>query len=405
VNVFRREQLASRAGVEVGDIDRLVGLGLLRPEATEPPTFSAGDVRRVRFIDSLVAGGLPLDGIGAAHANGDISFDFVESAAWERFGGLVTETFGEASARTGVQVDTLLGIREAMGFARPEPDDRLRDDEVVVADWLRACLDAGADAAATERVLRVWGESARHIAEAGSQWFHAQIEVPLLEAGTTEAELVQAGAQAAAHFAPLVDDVVGAVFHGQSEHTWTASKIEAIEAALERIGVRRSGADQPAICFVDLAGYTRLTEERGDAAAADVAVALGGLARRISRPNGGRPVKWLGDGVMLYFPDPSGALRFAVETVERLPLEGLPPAHVGIDVGPVVVRDGDYFGRTVNIAARIAAYAGAGETLVSGELIRAVSEPGIAFTDVGEVRLKGLPGAIRLYRAEKSTPG
>ena len=395
-------ELAERAGVSVAYVERLIERGLIKPSSTDRRSFSDGDVRRIRFIRSLEDGGVPLDGIGRAVAKADLSLAFLDSAAWGRFAGLVADTYRGVSARTGVDIEVLRSIREAIGFARPEADDHLREDELVVVEWLKASLDAGADVAATERLLRVWGEAARQIAEAGSQWFHTQIEVPLLEAGMTEGEVVAAGARAAAGFGPLVDKAVGAIFHAQSEHTWTESKIEAVEAALEHIGVRRSDARQPAICFVDMTGYTRLTEERGDVAAAEIATTLGSLVRRNADHRGGRPVKWLGDGVMLYFADPSGALRFAIDTVERIPAAGLPPAHVGIDSGPVVVQDGDYFGRTVNIAARIAAHAHAGETLVSDEVARAATEAGVMFTDIGVVRLKGLSAPLRLYRARRS---
>ena len=68
-------------------------------------------------------------------------------------------------------------------------------------------------------------------------------------------------------------------------------------------------------------------------------------------------MKWLGDGVMFYFREPRDAVLAAVEMVEVVGSQGLPPAHVGIHVGPVVFQEGDYFGRTVNLASRIAEYA------------------------------------------------
>src|SRR5439155_6985276 len=113
-------------------------------------------------------------------------------------------------------------------------------------------------------------------------------------------------------------------------------------------------------CFLDLSGYTRLTEERGDEAAAEMAATLGGLVQRSAQPHGGRPVKWLGDGVMLYFTHPDGALVSALELADHVPAAGLPPAHTGIDAGPVILQDGDYFGRTVKTAARTASPAGPG---------------------------------------------
>jgi hypothetical protein len=110
----------------------------------------------------------------------------------------------------------------------------------------------------------------------------------------------------------------------------------------------------PAMCFLDLVGYTRLTEERGDDAAAEIAANLAELTQRAARARGGLPVKWLGDGVMFFFKRPGEAVLAALEMVQEAPATGLPPAHVGIHAGPIVVQDGDYFGRTVNLAARIA---------------------------------------------------
>jgi adenylate cyclase len=155
----------------------------------------------------------------------------------------------------------------------------------------------------------------------------------------------------------------------------------------------------PAMCFLDIAGYTRLTEERGDEAAADLAARLAHLVRRSSQEHGGTPVKWLGDGVMFYFREPGDAVLAAVEMVTVVRSHALPPAHVGIHAGPVVFQEGDYFGRTVNIAARIADYARPGEVLVSQEVVDAVDGEAVTFTEIGPVELKGVPETLRLYIA------
>ena len=156
------------------------------------------------------------------------------------------------------------------------------------------------------------------------------------------------------------------------------------------------------MCFLDITGYTRLTEERGDAAAADLAARLAGLVRRSALEHGGTPVKWLGDGVMFYFREPAAAVLAAVEMVEVVGSHGLPPAHVGIHAGPVVFQDGDYFGRTVNLAARIAEYARPGEVLVSQEVVDAAGGGSVTFTEIGPVELKGVPGTLRLHIARRS---
>jgi adenylate cyclase len=151
--------------------------------------------------------------------------------------------------------------------------------------------------------------------------------------------------------------------------------------------------------LLDITGYTRLTEERGDEAAAELAARLAHLVRRASQEHRGTPVKWLGDGVMFYFREPGDAVLAAVEMVEVVGSHGLPPAHVGIHAGPVVFQEGDYFGRTVNLAARIAEYARPGEVLVSQEVVDAAEGSPVVFTEIGPVELKGVPGTLRLYTA------
>ena len=157
------------------------------------------------------------------------------------------------------------------------------------------------------------------------------------------------------------------------------------------------------MCFLDLVGYTRLTEERGDAAAADLAGSLAGVVQGVSQRHGGRPVKWLGDGVMFYFPDPARAVRSSLEMVRETGSAGLPPAHVGLHAGPVVQQDGDYFGRTVNLASRVAGRAGAGEVLVTDDIVEVAGEiDGVEFADAGSAELKNVSRPVRLWRAVPS---
>jgi adenylate cyclase len=164
-----------------------------------------------------------------------------------------------------------------------------------------------------------------------------------------------------------------AIYHGQQEHAWSKGAVEAVERALEGAGLYRRLDRPPAVCFLDLTGYTQLTEERGDEAAADLAARLARLVRRSALEHGGTPVKWLGDGAMFYFREPADAVLAALEMTALVERHGLPPAHVGIHAGPVVFQEGDYFGRTVNVAARIAEYARPGEVLVSQEVVDAAS--------------------------------
>ena len=123
------------------------------------------------------------------------------------------------------------------------------------------------------------------------------------------------------------------------------------------------------------------------------------MVQAASGKHGGRPVKWLGDGVMFVFPEPAGGVRAALEMVANARVADLPPAHVGLHAGPVLFQEGDYFGRTVNLAARIADYARQGEVLVSQEVVDASADSGLDFREIGPVELKGIPEPVRLHVA------
>jgi adenylate cyclase len=115
--------------------------------------------------------------------------------------------------------------------------------------------------------------------------------------------------------------------------------------------------------------------------------------------HGGKPIKWLGDGVMFYFGDPGPGVHAALEMVDALAAAGLPPAHVGLHAGPVLYQEGDYFGQTVNLTARIADYARPGEVLVSRAVADASKDQGIDFSEIGPVELKGIGEPVHLLRA------
>jgi adenylate cyclase len=107
---------------------------------------------------------------------------------------------------------------------------------------------------------------------------------------------------------------------------------------------------------------------------------------------------------MLHFAEPADAIVGAVEMAERVPAAGLPQAHVGVDAGPVIVQDGDYFGSTVNVAARVAAYARAGEVLATHRAVAAAEglPTGISSTAIGPVDQKGVALSVELRRIERN---
>ncbi|HET8525670.1 MAG TPA: adenylate/guanylate cyclase domain-containing protein [Actinomycetota bacterium] len=393
-----RQDVADRAGVDPGYVDRLVEIGILRPDGD---TFSTGDVRRARWVQSFERAGVPLEGLAAAVRDGTLSFSYLDATAFDRFAGVSGTTFSELSQRTGVPLDLLRVVREALGFAEPRPEDHVREDELAVVPAIEVQLSSGVRPEMIERLLRAYGDGLRKIVETETDWYRSEVQVPLLEGGMTEAEMLAAQADVGSRMAPLMEQALLSVYHGQQEHAWSRSAVEDVEVALERAGLYRRVHHPPAVSFLDMTGYTRLTEERGDEAAAELAARLATLVRGSSREHAGQPVKWLGDGVMFYFPNPGDGVLAALDMVEGAAADALPPARVGIHAGPVVFQEGDYFGRTVNIAARIAEYARPGEVLVSQEVVDAADLDGVGFAAIGPIDLKGVSAPLRLSSARR----
>jgi adenylate cyclase len=389
--------VAQKAGVSVGYVDRLVELGIVN--AGSEDAFSQGDVRRARWVHSLEAAGVPLDGMAAAVGDGTISFSFLDASAFERFAELSATSFRELSDRTEIPMELLKVVREAVGFAEPKPEDHLREDELAIVPVIELLLSIGAPPVLISRWLRVCAQSLRRITGTETDAYRTAVMGHFLAQGMSEREMLEAQAEFGSQLSPLMEQALLAAYRGQQEHAWKGALEEFVEAALERTGRLSRLHRPPAMCFLDITGYTRLTEERGDEAAAGVAERLAALVRRSSREHQGEPVKWLGDGVMFYFPDPGQGVLAALQMAAGVATEGLPPAHVGIHAGPVVYQEGDYFGRTVNIAARIADYARPGEVLVSQEVVDAAPETPVTFAEIGPVELKGVSGALTLHTA------
>ena len=391
--------VAERAGVGEADVRRMVSLGILTP-AGDPAGFQAGDVRRVRLAMACERGGLPMDSIAESVREGRLSFSFLDALTYRRWAERTGRTYAAASEEAGVPFDTLRTCLEAMGFAPMEPGDRIRADELEILPLLQLSLSTRVmDEPWFVRLGRAYAEGLRRLTQAENEVYHWRFEVPFLEQGMTQAQAMEMASSMAGQYNDLVDRALLAMLRRQQELQWTEHLVEHIEDDLERSGRLGRPERLPAVAFIDLAGYTRLTEERGDQAAAELASELAALVNRETREHGGTPVKWLGDGVMVSFHDPSGAVRSALHLVRAVPEAGLPPAHIGLAAGRVVAYGGDYFGRTVNMAARLSARAAAGQVLVNEAVVDAAGTDAAAFTELGALDLKGFAEPVRVFEA------
>lgn len=391
---YSDEAAADRAGVPTEYFRALVAHGILTPDAAG--TFSEGDARRASSVRAITDSGVPIEALAQLITANEMNLDFMDSPVYERFASISRETFGEVSERTGVPLELLATIRETLGSPAPAADDRMRDQELQVVPFLELVLREGSSPQTLERLLRVMGDSLRRVAETEADWYYHEVLLPQ-QARERAGENI--GPDNSEALSDYIDRAILALYHGQQGRTWMTNVTRNAGLQLADAGLMEQAQKHPAICFLDVSGYTRLTEERGDAAAAHLAEELGRLVQRTSAQYGGRPIKWLGDGVMFYFDDPAPSALAALEMVSQLADAGLPPAHVGLHSGPVRFQQGDYFGQTVNVCSRIAEFARPGEVLVSEQIVAAAANSAVEFTEIGPVELKGVSGAVRLYSA------
>lgn len=167
------------------------------------------------------------------------------------------------------------------------------------------------------------------------------------------------------------------------------------------------GSSEQAVAFVDLAGYSSITEVYGD----ETAIAILELFERLVRDNvgeSGRLIKWIGDEAMLSFPDPDSALKALGRLLPACRHEqDFPLTRSGLHYGRVIHRGGDVFGSSVNIAARIAAMASPGQLLATGTIADTARRHGILVEPRGLVALHSIAGKVELFSiplAEKICP-
>jgi adenylate cyclase len=389
-------ELADRCGTSPASIGKLVDLGILEPE---DGTFSRRDVMRARVVGHLEATGIEVQALATALASGHLTLGYLESAG--RRQPRSTQTFGDVAGQMGVPLATLERLYVAFGLPRPEGDERIREEDLEVIRIIPVLFGAGVDEAEVLRLARVFGDSARRVAQYLPHYFHTAVEDQFRRRGLRDNEAYEAAVrEVGVRSGRSGENLLGWLFRRHSEVFMTEHQFEHVETALDDAGVRRrQHRSMEAAVFADLSGYTQLTEEAGDEAAAEMSLTLAQLVSEIAARHRGSVVKLLGDGVFLHFRDPGDAVRGSLEIAASTAARGLPPAHVGANAGSMLYDEGDYFGRTVNIAARIAAHAHGGQVYVGEALAGNVVEEGFRLVEAGDVALKGIAAPVRIFEA------
>lgn len=392
-------ELAERAGTTVEEIRRLRSAGVLAASGESGP-YRAGDVLRVQVARGLEEGGISLSDLGRSVREGALSLNYLDLLPEPP--PLTGRTHEDHCREHDLPLDLAERVFVAFGLPIPRPEDPVREDDASVYPGIRTLVEAGWSTDDIARAARVFGESIRRLSQFQVDIFHNETEARYREAGVPESEILdRAVAEVGVRTGPFGRFLITWLYDRHSEGYVIQHRLDHAEAALDEIGLGPQATEglPPAIVFADLTGYTRISEERGDLEAAGMARRLASVVQEHVHRRGGRVVKWLGDGVMLHFPGPDPAVRCSLDLVEHVPAADLPPAHIGVASGPVIYGDGDYYGRTVNLAARIAGYAGPGQVLVSETTAAAARDPGLRFEPLGPVPLKGISEPVSLHRA------
>lgn len=391
---YTHEELVERSGVHPDFLTRLCELGVLAP--APDGTFVRGDVQRVRLLEACDRAGLGAEAVAEAVQAGRLDLAFLDAMQY-RWSELGSETYGELADRLGIPFEVIRQTGAVLVNRTLTPEDRAREDDETIFTLI-SMVASMADIDALTRIGRVYVDGLRRVAQAESELFQNWIVGGLMRSGRSYSEALAQSAAIGAEMTPALDRMVFALYRRQQERGWTAGLVEGIEQAIEASGSRAGPARPPAFVFIDLAGYTELTDEQGDAAGARLARELSLMVERIVTRHAGTPVKWLGDGVMLHFAEPRRAVHATLEMVAAAPRLGL-PAHAGIAAGPVVSQDGDYYGRAVNLASRISDAAAPGRTLVTEPVAELAADPALSFREIDALELKGFAEPVAVFEA------
>jgi adenylate cyclase len=353
--------------------------------------WTAAAAAQARVVSRMRERGYSLEDLKSAGKEGRLAFGFTE----ELFSGSQESySIEEAAADTGLEPELVERILVILGT--PLGQRELNKDDLAALRHCARVLAAGFPLVAFLQLVRVYAQSMRRIADAEVRLFHLYVHEPMIRDAVPELEMAEEMGELAADILPLAaplteylherylrffveQDVVG--------HMETGASMDTAEIALGHVNVT--------LCFIDLTGFTRYTEEEGDIEALDVVENFVATVEG-TMPREATIVKTIGDEVMVVSPDPASLTQWAVEFLARFPQR--PQPRVGIHYGDAVYRDGDYFGSQVNLVHRVVNRALAGEVLVTDAVCGAIAgSDRLEFEPIGEVSLKGFPTPTALF--------
>ncbi|HEX6714936.1 MAG TPA: adenylate cyclase regulatory domain-containing protein [Thermoleophilaceae bacterium] len=385
-------EVAARTGVTTATLKRWVDKGVI-PDGKNVTNdgWTPAAAAHARVVARLRERGHSLDEIKAAADEGRLAYGLLEDLFPP---GDKVFTLDDAAEETGLEPELIERIWLSMGFARQELD-ALTDEDMQALRWVASVLDAGFPLVAFLQLTRVYGQSLSQIADTETRLFHIYVHEPLMREGVPSLEMAEEMADLGRDLLPLASPIMDYIHQRYLSYFSEQDVVGHMEADVDGDAAR--GRVRVAIAFADLAGYTRYVEEEGEEEALSyVERFIDAVADTL--PEGTRVVKTIGDEVMVVGQDTSALVDWAVG-FSRLYEDERPAPRIGVNAGPVLYRDGDYFGREVNLASRVVARARGGEVLVTGQVIDELRDRAHLQVDsIGQVKLKGFSEPRSLCR-------
>ncbi len=384
-------QVAARAGVAPGTVRRWVKEGLV-PQYDG--TWTPAAASHVRIVARLRERGHSIQRIREASQSGKLAFGYVDEllpSTEARY------TLQEAAKEIGLSTAVIERMTAAMGLNAITTDE-ISDADLQVLRYGAEVLAAGFPLPALLQLVRVYGQAMAQVADAEVRLFHLYLHEPLMRDGVSGVEVAGAMEGMTREMLPFAVPFINYLHWRLLGYFVEQDVIGHIESDLDDEEAADAGRMRVAIVFADLAGYTKLTEDAGEAQAVD---AVEQFVDRVEQtlPIEARVIKTLGDEVMIVGADAGALTSWAVGLRGELP-DGLPAPRIGIHSGTAIYRDGDYYGREVNRAARVVARAGGGEVLVTRPVVDSANrQDGLEFDLIGEVVLKGFKETTELFLA------
>jgi len=386
------DQAAKRVGVVPATLRRWVRQGVI-PHYEGAWTPEA--IGHARVVARMRDRGHSLQSIREATEQGRLASGFLEAL----FPSDVSRyTLKDAAREAGLEPGLALRLVTGLGVS-PEQATTVSEDDVQLLRYVAAVLASGFPLDAVLQLTRVYGQAMARVADAEVRLFHLYVHEPLMRSGSSGTEIAEQMHALSREVLPLAAPVLDQVHQRYLQHFIEQDVVGHMESDLDESAIDL-GRMRVAIAFADLAGYTRLTEEEGELTAVD-AVERFVEAVEITLPEQARVIKTIGDEVMIVGSDPATLTAWAVG-FQRLQ-SGRPLPRIGIHYGVALYRDGDYFGRAVNIASRVAARSAGGEVLVTRSVV-ASADSHLEFERIAEVKLKGFSESTEIFIARQRGP-